>query len=119
MNSTAQNPEENSPNIPCELSSINAAEMALPDKADLMLKKTTETPAKIFARMKAKVQRENVVGHGVASDHETCKSIPSMSKTQNLQMDNTNQETYVLALSPPQSPRDVSQDGEDDTSFAG
>lgn len=110
MNSTAQNPEENSPNIPCELSSINAAEVALSDKDDLMLKKLTETPAKIFARMKAKVQRESGVGHGVASDHEMCKSIPSISKAQNLQMDNTNQETYVLALSPPQSPRGASQD---------
>ncbi|KAI7804630.1 putative mis18-binding protein 1, partial [Triplophysa rosa] len=126
MNSTTQNPEENSPNIPCELSSINAAEMALPDKADLMLKKPTDTPAKIFARMKAKVHKDNAVSHGVASDHEMCKSIPPISKTQNPQMDNTNQETYVLALSPPQSPTGASQDEEmvpdsdrqDDKSFS-
>ncbi|KAA0711213.1 Mis18-binding protein 1 [Triplophysa tibetana] len=110
MNSTAQNPEENSPNIPCELSSINAAEMALPDKSDLMLKKPTDTPAKIFARMKAKVHRDNAVGHGVASDHEICKTIPPIFKTQNPQMDNTDQETYVLVLSPPQSPTGASQD---------
>ncbi|XP_056623020.1 mis18-binding protein 1 isoform X2 [Triplophysa dalaica] len=126
MNSTAQNPEENSPNIPCELSSINSAEMALPDKSDLMLKKPTDTPAKIFARMKAKVHRDNAVGHSVATDHEMCKSIPPIFKTQNPQMDNTNQETYVLALSPPQSPTGASQDEEivpdsvrqDDKSFS-
>ncbi|KAL1257929.1 hypothetical protein QQF64_011173 [Cirrhinus molitorella] len=110
MNSTAQNAEENSPNIPCELSSINATvEVPLQDKADLMLKRCAETPAKIFARMKAKVQRQNSVGHGAASDHlrnqEMCDNMPSNPVTQFLQKSNANQETYVLALSPPQSPR--------------
>nr|XP_055028535.1 mis18-binding protein 1 isoform X1 [Misgurnus anguillicaudatus] len=114
MNSTAQNAEENSPTISCELSSINDAPVPLPDEADMMLKKTTETPAKIFARMKAKVQRQNAVGHGVASDHEMYKSIPSIAKTQNSQMGNTNQETYVLAISPPQSPEGAPQDEEMD-----
>lgn len=114
MNSTAQNAEENSPTISCELSSINDAPVPLPDEADLMLKKTTETPAKIFARMKAKVQRQNAVGHGVASDHEMCKGVPSIGKTQNSQMGNTNQETYVLAISPPQSPEGAQQDEEMD-----
>lgn len=122
MNSTAQNHEENSPALPCELSSIN---VALSERDDQMLKKPTETPAKIFARMKAKVQRESGVGRGVASDHEMCKSIPSTTKTESLQMDHTDQETYVLALSPPQSPGGCSQDeelvpdGQDTSSLAG
>ncbi|XP_050988574.1 mis18-binding protein 1 [Labeo rohita] len=119
MNSTAQNAEENSPNIPCELSSINATvEVPLQDKADLMLKRCTETPAKIFARMKAKVQRLNSAGHGTASDHvrnhEMCAGTPSNPATQYLQKSNANQETYVLALSPPKSPRGDAQPGEID-----
>ncbi len=105
MNSTAQNAEENSPDIPCEISSINPPQ----DKADSMLKRCTETPAKIFARMKAKVQRQNSAGHGTASDHvgnqEMCGVIPLTPVTQYSQKSNASQETYVLALSPPQSPR--------------
>uniref|UniRef100_A0A8C1WZU2 MIS18 binding protein 1 n=1 Tax=Cyprinus carpio TaxID=7962 RepID=A0A8C1WZU2_CYPCA len=119
MNSTAQNAEENSSNIPCEISSINATvEVAPQDKADLMLKRCTETPAKIFARMKAKVQRQNSAGYGGVSDHvgnqEICGSIPSNPVTQYSQMNNTSQETYVLALSPPQSPGGDAQPGETD-----
>ncbi|XP_016123759.1 mis18-binding protein 1-like [Sinocyclocheilus grahami] len=119
MNSTAQNAEANSPNIPCELSSINAtAEVAPQDKAVLMLKRCSETPAKIFARMKAKVQIQNSAGHGAASDHvsnqEMCDSVPSNPVTQYSQKSNANQETYVLALSPPQSPRGDAQVGEMD-----
>lgn len=119
MNSTAQNAEENSPDIPCEISSINATvEVAPQDKADLMLKRCTETPAKIFARMKAKVQRQNSAGHGSASDHvgtqEICCVIPSTPVTQYSQKSNANQETYVLALSPPQSLRGDAQAGEID-----
>ncbi|KAL0170135.1 hypothetical protein M9458_034731 [Cirrhinus mrigala] len=100
MNSTAQNAEENSPNIPCELSSINATvEVPLQDKADLMLKRCAETPAKIFARMKAKVQRLNSAEHGVVSDHvrnqEMCAGTPSNPLTQYLQKSNASQETYV------------------------
>ncbi|KTF74334.1 hypothetical protein cypCar_00032431 [Cyprinus carpio] len=119
MNSTAQNAEENSSNIPCEISSINATvEVAPQDKADLMLKRCTETPAKIFARMKAKVQRQNSAGYGGGSDHvgnqEICGSIPSNPVTQYSQMNNTSQETYVLALSPPQSPGGDAQPGETD-----
>ncbi|XP_073683360.1 mis18-binding protein 1 [Garra rufa] len=114
MNSTAQNAEENSPNIPCELSSINATvEVPLQDKSDLMLKRCAETPAKIFARMKAKVQRQNTAGHGAASDHvrnqEMCAIIPSNPVNQCSQKSNANQETYVLALSPPQSPSGEAQ----------
>ncbi|KAF4102285.1 hypothetical protein G5714_017085 [Onychostoma macrolepis] len=116
MNSTAKNAEENSPDIPCEISSINATvEVALQDKADLMLKRCTETPAKIFARMKAKVQRQNSAGHGTASDHvgtqEMCGVIPSTPVTQYSRKSNTDQETYVLALSPPQSLRGDAQAG--------
>ncbi|XP_056090027.1 mis18-binding protein 1 isoform X2 [Rhinichthys klamathensis goyatoka] len=120
MNSTAQSAEENSPNIPCELSSINAtAEVVTPqDKANLMLKRGTETPAKIFARMKAKVQRQNSTGHGAASDHvrnqDICGEMPSNPVIQYSQKRNANQETYVLALSPPQSPRGDAQAGEMD-----
>ncbi|KTF79220.1 hypothetical protein cypCar_00014827 [Cyprinus carpio] len=119
MNSTAQNAEENSPNIPCELSSINAtAEVAPLDKVDLMLKRCSETPAKIFARMKAKVQRQYSAGHGAASDHisnqEICDSVPSNPVTQTSHKSNTDQETYVLALSPPQSLRGDAQAGEMD-----
>ncbi|XP_051578230.1 mis18-binding protein 1-like [Myxocyprinus asiaticus] len=118
MNSTAQCAEEHSPNIPCELSTINAtAEVALAN-ADLMLKRVTETPAKIFARMKAKVQRQNSVGKEVASEpvrnKEKCNSVPLSSKIQYSQKSNPNQETYVLALSPPQSQREDPQDGEMD-----
>ncbi|XP_048047955.1 mis18-binding protein 1 [Megalobrama amblycephala] len=116
MNSTAQSAEENSPNIHCELSSINAtAEVTPQDKADLMLKRCTETPAKIFARMKAKVQRHNSAGHVAASDHvrnqEICGGIPL---NQYSQKSNANQETYVLALSPPKSPSGDSQAGDID-----
>lgn len=116
MNSTAQSAEENSPNIHCELSSINAtAEVTPQDKADLMLKRCTETPAKIFARMKAKVQRQNSAGHGAASDHvrnqEICGGIPL---NQYSQKSNANQETYVLALSPPKSPSGDAQAGDID-----
>lgn len=119
MNSTAQSAEENGPNISCELSSINAtAEVAPQDKADLMLKRCTETPAKIFARMKAKVQRQNSTGHEVASDNvrnqEICGRIPLNPVVQYSQKSNANQETYVLALSPPQSPRGDAQAGEID-----
>ncbi|XP_077095850.1 mis18-binding protein 1 isoform X2 [Siphateles boraxobius] len=120
MNSTAQSAEENSPNIPCELSSINAtAEVVTPqDKPNLMLKGCTETPAKIFARMKAKVQRQNSAGHGAASNHvrnqEICGDMPSNPLIQYSQKSNANQETYVLALSPPQSPRGDAQTGEMD-----
>ncbi|XP_067311280.1 mis18-binding protein 1 [Pseudorasbora parva] len=119
MNSTAQSAEENSPNISCELSSINAtAEVAPQYKADLMLKRCTETPAKIFARLKAKVQRQNSVGHEAASDHlrnqEICGHIPLNPVVQYSQKSNANQETYVLALSPPQSPRGDAQAGEMD-----
>ncbi|XDV43311.1 hypothetical protein PO909_011812 [Leuciscus waleckii] len=120
MNSTAQSAEENSPNISCELSSINAtAEVVTPqDKANLMLKRCTETPAKIFARMKAKVQRQNSAGHGAASDHvrnqEICGDMPSNPVIQYSQKSNASQETYVLALSPPQSPRGDAQAGEMD-----
>ncbi|XP_026142077.1 mis18-binding protein 1 [Carassius auratus] len=119
MNSTAQNAEENSSNIPCEISSINATvEEAPQDKADLMLKRCNETPAKIFARMKAKVQRQNSAGHGVASDHdenqEICGSIHSNPVKQYSQKNNASQETYVLALSPPQSPGGDAQNGDID-----
>ncbi|XP_043119314.1 mis18-binding protein 1 [Puntigrus tetrazona] len=118
MNSTAQNAEENSPHIPCEISSINATvEVAPQDKAELM-KRCTETPAKIFARMKAKVQRHYSAGHGPASDHvvsqEICGGFPSNPVTQYSQKNNASQETYVLALSPPQSPRKDAQPEETD-----
>jgi len=120
MNSTAQSAEENSPNIPCELSSINAtSEVVTPqDKANLMLKRCNETPAKIFARMKAKVQRQNSAGHGAASDHvrnqDICGDMLSNRVIQYSQKRNANQETYVLAPSPPQSPRADAQAGEMD-----
>ncbi|XP_059375010.1 mis18-binding protein 1-like isoform X1 [Carassius carassius] len=119
MNSTAQNAEENSPNIPCELSSINPmAEVAPLDKVDMMLKGCSETPAKIFARMKAKVQRQNSEGPGEASDHvsirESRDRVPSNPVAQTSQKTNANQETYVLALSPPQSLRGDAQAGEMD-----
>ncbi|XP_051502704.1 mis18-binding protein 1-like isoform X2 [Myxocyprinus asiaticus] len=118
LNSTAQGAEEHSSNIPCELSSINATAVVAPGNADLMLKRATETPAKIFARMKAKVQRQNAVGNEVASEsarnQEKCNSVPSSSKTQYFQKSNTNQDTHFLAISPPQSPRGDPQDGEMD-----
>ncbi|XP_056332865.1 mis18-binding protein 1 [Danio aesculapii] len=102
MNSTAQSAEENSPNIPCELSSINATADVVPqDKADLMLKKGTETPAKIFARMKAKVQRQNSAGNEAASIH--VNNLEICSGDQMSQKTNVSQETYVIAVSPPQS----------------
>nr|CAD32865.2 novel protein similar to human hypothetical protein FLJ11186 [Danio rerio] len=108
MNSTAQSAEENSPNIPCELSSINATADVVPqNKADLMLKKGTETPAKIFARMKAKVQRQNSAGHEAVSVHvknlEICNVDQSNPVIQISQKTNISQETYVIAVSPPQS----------------
>ncbi|XP_052009422.1 mis18-binding protein 1-like [Xyrauchen texanus] len=118
LNSTAQGAEEHSPNIPCELSSINATAVVSPGNADLMLKRAPETPAKIFARMKAKVQGQNAVGNEVASEsarnQEKCNSVPSSTKTQYLQTSNANQDTYFLAISPPQSPRGDPQDGEMD-----
>lgn len=105
MNSTAQTAEENSPNIPCELSSINATAEGVPQ--DLMLKKNTETPAKIFARMKAKVQRQNSAGHEAGSVHvkhlEICRGDQSNRVIQISQKTNASQETYVIAVSPPQS----------------
>ncbi|RXN20741.1 mis18-binding 1-like protein [Labeo rohita] len=68
--------------------------------------------------MKAKVQRLNSAGHGTASDHvrnhEMCAGTPSNPATQYLQKSNANQETYVLALSPPKSPRGDAQPGEID-----
>ncbi|XP_073783105.1 mis18-binding protein 1 isoform X1 [Danio rerio] len=108
MNSTAQSAEENSPNIPCELSSINATADVVPqNKADLMLKKGTETPAKIFARMKAKVQRQNSAGHEAVSVHvknlEICNVDQSNPVIQISRKTNISQETYVIAVSPPQS----------------
>lgn len=109
MNSTAQSATENSPNIPCELSSINTTAEVIPqDKADRMLKRCTETPAKIFARMKAKVQTQNSAGHGAASDQ------PLIHSNQYSQKSNANQETYVLALSPPKLLRGDAQAGEID-----
>ncbi|TRY94102.1 hypothetical protein DNTS_027329 [Danionella cerebrum] len=108
MNSTAQCSEENRPNITCELSSINATMQAVPhQKYDLMEKIEVETPAKIFARMKAKVLRQNSAGYGPPSENrELCgggDGVISKPGIQSSKRSKANQETYILAVSPPLS----------------
>lgn len=100
MNSTVQDHQfgaESRAIMNCELSTINNSVMPL--------KRVTDTPAKVFARLKAKVQLQNL------EEHREAGVIPSRSVllSTNMQQppvdDGTSeqQDTYVLTLSPPRS----------------
>ncbi|KAM9466157.1 mis18-binding protein 1 isoform 2-T2 [Clarias gariepinus] len=84
----------------CDLSTINTSVMPL--------KQVTDTPAKVFARLKAKVQRQNSEEHtqiNVVPRHLT-RGVPLSQNMHKPPVDDTTsegQDTYVLTLSPPES----------------
>lgn len=84
----------------CELSDINNLVMPL--------KRVTDTPAKVFARLKAKVQRQ------ISEEHREVKVLHRQLDSGDLLSTNMQQppvddatsegqDTYVLTLSPPES----------------
>ncbi|XP_053093615.1 mis18-binding protein 1 isoform X2 [Pangasianodon hypophthalmus] len=103
MNSTVQDHQLGAKSraaMTCELSTIN--------NSMIPLKRVTDTPAKVFARLKAKVQQQN------SEEHREVNVIPrqlgrGVSLSTNMQQppvdDATSegQDTYVLTLSPPES----------------
>ncbi|XP_035388835.1 mis18-binding protein 1 isoform X2 [Electrophorus electricus] len=109
MNSTAQHALNSTPAIPCELSSINMTEYQ--EASVLAPKRDTDTPAKVFARLKAKVQRQNLKKHredpryfinGHMGKRDACPKVLQSHTDDNMQ---EGQETCVLTLSPPKSPK--------------
>lgn len=103
MNSTVQDHQPGDDSraaMSCELSTINNSMMPL--------KRVTDTPAKVFARLKAKVQQQNSEEH---------REVPVMPRqlgrgtllNTNMQQPlvddaiSKEQDMYVLTLSPPKS----------------
>ncbi|KAL6478106.1 hypothetical protein MHYP_G00139410 [Metynnis hypsauchen] len=121
LNSTVQHAVESGPNITCELSSINATveehqlskHQAAPVPAPRLL---TDTPAKVFARLKAKVQRQNLrEGKEDVLNAQMDKNNSFHQKMQQSQAEDSVQEvqeTYVLTLSPPKSQKMTWQVGD-------
>ncbi|KAL7873520.1 hypothetical protein AOLI_G00125910 [Acnodon oligacanthus] len=112
LNSTVQHAVESGPHITCELSSINATveEHQLSEHQAAFVpapRLLTDTPAKVFARLKAKVQRQNLREcKEDAQNVEMDKNNSFHMKMQQSQAEDTvqeGQETYVLTLSPPKS----------------
>ncbi|KAI4902187.1 hypothetical protein NFI96_029555 [Prochilodus magdalenae] len=112
LNSTVQHAVESAPHIPCEMSSINvtAAEHQLPEQqapSVLPSRLLTDTPAKVFARLKAKVEQQNFKEFSdVAQNTQMDNSNLLHLKMQQSQSEDTiqeGQETYVVLLSPPKS----------------
>ncbi|XP_062863233.1 mis18-binding protein 1 isoform X2 [Trichomycterus rosablanca] len=111
LNSTLQqycNGSEIKPYLNCELSAINPTVSAQ--------KRITDTPAKVFARLKAKVQQQNF------EEHLEDRVLPTQVNNESLFHPNVQrmstdtvqdgQDTYVLTLSPPESPRTNSVSGD-------
>ncbi|KAI5102198.1 mis18-binding protein 1 [Silurus meridionalis] len=83
----------------CELSTINNSAMPL--------QRVTDTPAKVFARLKAKVQRQNSEEHGGFDfiPRQPCTAAPIFKNMQEPLVDDATlvgHDTYVLTLSPPE-----------------
>ncbi|XP_076835153.1 mis18-binding protein 1 isoform X2 [Brachyhypopomus gauderio] len=113
MNSTVQHAWNSTPAIPCELSSINMTEYQ--PSSVLSPNRDTNTPAKVFARLKAKVQRQNLEDHrddpqysinGHMGKRDLSTKVPQSHFDNGMQ---EGQETCVLTLSPPKSPKTISQ----------
>ncbi|XP_027029462.2 mis18-binding protein 1 isoform X6 [Tachysurus fulvidraco] len=111
MNSTVKDHQIGAESIgamSCELSTIN--------NSVLSFKRVTDTPAKVFARLKAKVQQLNPVEHrkeSVVPVHPDRGVSLSKNILQPLDDDHAaseGQDTYVLTLSPPESTSKRSED---------
>ncbi|KAL7861741.1 hypothetical protein SRHO_G00131820 [Serrasalmus rhombeus] len=121
LHSTVQHAVESGPHITCDLSSINATmeehqlseHQAASVPAPRLL---TDTPAKVFARLKAKVQLQNLREH--KEDEQNVQMDKNNSfhlKMQQSQAEDTvqeGQETYVLTLLPPKSQKMTWQVGD-------
>ncbi|XP_036449829.1 mis18-binding protein 1 isoform X2 [Colossoma macropomum] len=121
LNSTVQHAVESGPHITCELSSINATvaehQLSKHQAASVPAPRLlTDTPAKVFARLKAKVQRQNLKEcKEDALNAQMDKNGLFHLKMQQSQAEDTvqeGQETYVLTLSPPKSQKMTWQVGE-------
>lgn len=103
MNSTVQDHQfgaESRAAMSCELSTIN--------NSLIPLKRVTDTPAKVFARLKAKVQQENSEEHreDVAMPRQLGRGGSLSTNMQQPPVDAATfeeQDTHVLTLSPPKS----------------
>lgn len=110
MNSTVKDHQigvESRGAMRCELSTIN--------NSVLCLKQVTDTPAKVFARLKAKVQRLNSEEHRKESviPVQLGEGVPLFTNIQQSPVDGATsegQDTYVLTLSPPESMSKSSED---------
>ncbi|XP_017540223.1 mis18-binding protein 1 [Pygocentrus nattereri] len=116
LNSTVQHAVESGPHITCDLSSINATmeeHQAASVPAPRLL---TDTPAKVFARLKAKVQLQNLRERKEDEQNVQMDKNNSLHlKMQQSQVEDTvqeGQETYVLTLSPPKSQKMTWQVGD-------
>ncbi|XP_046711066.1 mis18-binding protein 1 isoform X1 [Silurus meridionalis] len=102
MNSTVHDHQlgaESRAAMSCELSTINNSVMPL--------QRVTDTPAKVFARLKAKVQRQNSEEHGGFDfiPRQPCTAAPIFKNMQEPLVDDATlvgHDTYVLTLSPPE-----------------
>ncbi|XP_066529325.1 mis18-binding protein 1 [Hoplias malabaricus] len=107
LNSTVQHAMESGAQIPCELSSINTTSVEhlspqLPALFASPSKQLTDTPAKVFARLKAKVQHQNLEERGEAQNAQMDKNtLLHLAQTEDAIEES--QETYVLTVSPPKS----------------
>lgn len=112
LNSTLQHhctSSEVKPYLNCELSAI--------DLTVSTQKQVPDTPAKVFARLKAKVQQQNleerpedaILPTGTNNESSFHPDAPRLSSDASLQ---NGQDTYVLTLSPPESPRTNSESGD-------
>ncbi|KAK3563081.1 hypothetical protein QTP86_016325 [Hemibagrus guttatus] len=91
----------------CDLSTIN--------NSVLSLKRVTDTPAKVFARLKAKVQRLNSEEHRKESviPVQLAEGVSLFTNIQQPPVDDAaseGQDTYVLTLSPPETMSKSSED---------
>ncbi|XP_058255463.1 mis18-binding protein 1 isoform X2 [Hemibagrus wyckioides] len=110
MNSTVKDHQigaESRGAMRCELSTIN--------NSVLCLKRVTDTPAKVFARLKAKVQRLNSEEHRKESviPVQLGEGVSLFTNIQQSPVDDATsegQDTYVLTLSPPESTSKSSED---------
>lgn len=109
MNSTVQDNQlgaESRAAMSCELSTINNSLMPL--------KQVTDTPAKVFARLKAKVQRQNSeeLRQVNVISRQLGRSVSLSKNMQKPPVDGATseeQEIYVLTLSPPKSTINISE----------
>ncbi|MCJ8737087.1 hypothetical protein PDJAM_G00019800 [Pangasius djambal] len=103
MNSTVQDHQLGAKSraaMTCELSTINNSVMPL--------RQVTDTPAKVFARLKAKVQQQSSEEHREVNvmPRQVGRGVPLSTNMQQPPVDDATsegQDTYVLTLSPPES----------------